>query len=145
MRTISQRMALKAQHELDQGAAQLLGPAAIAPATSEVHRVTVDVLTELLTLGQNLSGANTPTHLKVMMRTISAGRPMILESLSDVPPHLIQEWMRSLIARIQPILDIQLPQPLEGPSRMIELEEVPRADTDTSALDRPHPDLSARA
>lgn len=97
-RSISDHMAA-----LENRGERLAMPAGMQP--SPVHVQAVQVMSELMTLGQQLSGPDTPTHLKVLMRTVEKGKPMLLEGLASVPPEKIQEFFRDLSARIQLIID----------------------------------------
>lgn len=94
-------------NEMDEGAA----PAELIVAPSEVHRVTVEVLTDLLNIGERLSNGNTPPHLKILMRTMQKSRPMLLEGLTNIPPEAIQGFMAELGAKILTIANTPLSTP----------------------------------
>lgn len=74
------------------------------PAPTEVHRRAVDVLSSLMQLGTQMSNGATPTHLKVLMRTLQASQPMMLDGLAGIPPEQIRAFMRMLHDKIGEIL-----------------------------------------
>lgn len=79
--------------------------AGVIAAPSAVHTATVDVLRDLMSLGQKWSNAETPAHLKVMMRTLERSQPLLLEGIAGIPPESIVEFMRELRARIDRIIN----------------------------------------
>lgn len=85
----------------DKLAAEVL-PARVSP----VHAATVSVLSELLSMGSRLSATGeTPTHLRVLMRTLERSRGVLLDSIAGVPADSIRAFMGELAARIQTIVD----------------------------------------
>lgn len=86
--------------EADERLTKRLG---IAP--SPVHAATVNVLSELMSMGLGLSNGSTPVYLKTLMRSLQAAKPMMLENVSQMPPDRIKAFMADLIARMQTIVD----------------------------------------
>lgn len=75
-------------------------------APSPVHIALVNVMGDLMSMGIKLSANNgTPTHLRVLMRTLDQMRPMLLENVSSMPPDRIKLFMGDLVARMQSIID----------------------------------------
>lgn len=72
---------------------------------SPVHLQTVDVLTDLLEMGETLSGGETPASLRALMGMIRRLRPEMLRQLGSVPPDALRAFMADLIARMQTIVD----------------------------------------
>lgn len=88
---------------LERDAARL---AALGNPLSPVHVITVDVLTDLMSIGEKLSrGGKTPPALRTLMKVLDRSRPLLLEQLAEIPPDQIQEFMRDLITRMQRITD----------------------------------------
>jgi hypothetical protein len=101
---------------------------------SPVHVETLNVLRELLTMGNTMSTNKVPAALRAMMRTLDKLQPMLLEELANVPPESIRDFMREvLLPPIQRIIDT----PLEG--------EAHGVDDDELAADRPGSDLASTA
>lgn len=76
-------------------------PAGLSP----VHVQTVDVLTDLLEMGEALTDGETPAALRALMGMIRRLRPEMLRQLGAVPPAALAAFMRDLIARMQTIVD----------------------------------------
>lgn len=84
--------------ELERRATAAAGP-------SPVHVQTIEVLSELLTLGRLFSTDKVPAPLRAMMRTLDRLKPTLLEELAQVPPEAIQSFMGDLARRIATITD----------------------------------------
>lgn len=81
-----------------------LEAAAIAKASpSPVHVQTIEVLSELLTMGKMFSTDKVPAPLRAMMRTLDLMKPTLLEELAEVPPEAIQAFMTDLMHKIERI------------------------------------------
>lgn len=98
-RSITQRLEDRGQQLAGQPVAGTTTP------VSPVHLATVQVLSDLLTLGRSMESDATPTHLRVLMRTIDKSRPMLLESIASIPPAQVKSFMADLAARIASIVD----------------------------------------
>lgn len=100
---------------------------------SPVHVETLNVLRELLTMGNRMSTNKVPAALRAMMRTLDRLQPVLLEELANVPPDSIREFMRDvLLPPIQRIIDT----PLEGDSHGVD---------DGEPADRSGADLASTA
>ncbi len=70
-----------------------------------VHVATVDVLTDLMNLGREMSGGGQiPSHLRVMMTMLDKGRPMLLDGIAKLDPAGIVDFMRQLEEKIHRIV-----------------------------------------
>lgn len=99
-RSISDRLA-----QLDELGDELAGAAPPARPVSPLHAATLDMLTELMSLGERFSGPQTPSTLRVMMRTLSAAKPMLLDGLADVPEETIRGFVLDMRARLDAVLN----------------------------------------
>lgn len=78
----------------------------LVQAPSPVHIALVTVMGDLMSMGLSMSSNNnTPTHLRVLMRTLDQMKPMLLENVSSMPPDKIKTFMGDLVARMQSIID----------------------------------------
>lgn len=111
---------------------------------TETHIKAVEVLTDLMTLGQDLATEDTPAQLRILMRLLKQCRPLMLEMITKVPPEQITTYMSSLRDQIQGIIDTAPPA---SPAVVIE-PEVPDASSTDGApvseaaepvLDQPAP------
>lgn len=73
--------------------------------TSPVHLRTIDVLGKLLTMAVDMTGEDTPTHLRMLVLMLEKGRPLLVEGLAKVPDSQVIEFMRSIRDDIQSIID----------------------------------------
>jgi hypothetical protein len=82
-----------------------LAGAGVPAGALPIHTATVDVLSDLFTMSEQLTSSDTPQHLRVMMRMLDKSRPMLLEGLTGVPPASIRAFLGDLVPRLQSIID----------------------------------------
>ena len=73
-------------------------------APSPVHLALVDVLGDLLTLGNTYANDRVPLPLRTMMRMLDGMRGTLLEELATVPPEQIIPFMAGLRDQIDRIV-----------------------------------------
>lgn len=73
---------------------------------SQVHVVAVEVMIEMIAMGRTFStGGNTPPLLSAMIVTLERAKPVLYESIANVPTPAIREFMIDLRDRLTRIID----------------------------------------
>lgn len=129
---MTRRSILEVADDLDaRGDALALMPG--TPEPTEVHLAALDVMTELMALGQRLATASSdvPHMLSAFLTTIDRSRPMMIEGLAKVPPSAIRQFLGALGERIQTVIDLPLTA-----AELSELEEGGSGDDDPIDLEQ---------
>lgn len=100
------------------------------PAPSAVHRRTLDVMSELVSLGQSYSGPDTPLALRATMTVLDRGRPVMLDMMRKIEPRQLAAFMAELAARLQSIADEYHPEQ-DHDSRVGGMVEAEHDESDT--------------
>jgi hypothetical protein len=69
-----------------------------------VHTAMIEVLSDLLQMGNAFSSDKVPAPLRAMMRTLDMMKPTLVEELSQVPPEQITAFMAGLRDRLDTIV-----------------------------------------
>lgn len=119
-RSLSDRYARKLDHAVDE-----LAGAPTVPL-SPVHEQTLDVMVDLLGMARKFSGDSTPATLKTLMVMLERMRPTLVDSLRNVPPESIVEFMADLRDRMDSIVRKGGPG-ADTAEHELELDHEPRA------------------
>lgn len=106
--TIQQRLARLQTRGNEIAAHAPAGAADVAEGLSPVHAQTLVVIRKLMTMGADLNPDGIPQVLKIALMTIQRSDHLMVDGLSKVPAHTIQEFMRGIEAEIHSITSINV-------------------------------------
>lgn len=105
VRRISVYDSLDTLAELDAYADTLETETAPAEPPSPVHARTLEVMQELVQLGQDYSGPDTPLALRATILALDRSRPLMLDLMARIEPAQLAAFMAQLAAQLQSIAD----------------------------------------